>query len=149
MEENEIIYPYIEPYKNMVKYLKVLYQDLTVLHHNIIGPAFFSNHENLNEMYDDVAEIIDDLIESGMTIGILEPSIQESLDYKQSIAVILRDSTETFKIVVEEMAKAIELMEEAKIDVPADIKNKIEEHEYKLRIWGGYKSSMLIETNRI
>lgn len=136
---------YIETYKNMVKYLKVLYQDVQVLHHNIKGIAFFSNHEQLAEMYEDVGEMTDNLIELGMTIGILEPSIEESLAFKPSIEVRFYDYKECFAIVRDEFARAISLMELAKVNVPADIKNKIEEHEHNLRIWGLYKAQMVLE----
>lgn len=144
-EIESIQYDYVTPYTDMVKYLKVLYQDLNVLHHNITGAEFFSNHENLAEMYEDVSKIIDNLIELGMTIGILEPSIQDSLNFKSSIDVRLRNYHDTFEIVSNEMAVAIDYMEKAKNGVPDDIKNKIEEHEHTLRIWGLYKAKMLLQ----
>lgn len=144
-EIESIQYDYVTPYTDMVKYLKVLYQDLTVLHHNITGTEFFSNHEALAEMYGDVAEINDNLIELGMTIGILEPSIQDSLNFKSAIDVRLRNYRDTFDIVANEMAVAIDYMEKAKNGVPDDIKNKIEEHEHTLRVWGLYKAKMLLQ----
>lgn len=136
---------YAMQYAEMIKYLKVLYQDLGVLHHNITGATFFSNHEQLGELYEEVGEMTDNLIELGMTIGLFEPSIEESLQFKASIPVRFYTTNEAFTIVVEEFKRAIELMEGAKIFVPDDIKNKIEEHEYTLRINGLYKAQMLLE----
>lgn len=138
---------YATTYNDMVKYIKVLYQDLNVLHHNITGRTFLSNHEQLGEMYEDIGDIADNLIELGMTIGILEPSIEESLQFKPSIQVRFYTDTEAFSIVRDEFTKAIDLMESAKLYVPDDIKNKIEEHESTLRIWGLYKAQMLLENN--
>lgn len=136
---------YIEQYNNMVKYLKVIYNDTTVLHHNISSPSFFGDHENLGELYEDIAEIIDNLVELGMTIGILEPAITESIAFQTPIDVKFRNQKETFEIVSSEMVRAIELMETAKIDVPADVRNKIEEHEHKFRTWY-YKVNMLLSS---
>lgn len=136
---------YAMQYAEMIKYLKVLYQDLGVLHHNITGATFFSNHEQLGELYEEVGEMTDNLIELGMTIGLFEPSIEESLQFKASIPVRFYTTNEAFTIVVEEFKRAIELMEGVKIFVPDDIKNKIEEHEYTLRINGLYKAQMLLE----
>lgn len=135
---------YAEAYTNATKYMKVLYQDVNVLHHNITGEAFFSNHEELADMYEDIAEIIDALIENGMTIGLLEPSIEDSLKFKPSIEVKFRNSKETFSIIIEEFREAIRLMETAKQNVPDDIKNKIEEYENTLRIWAEYKANMYL-----
>lgn len=136
--------PYADAYQNVTKYMKVLYHDVSVLHHNITGEAFFSNHEELAKMYEDVADIVDALVENGMTIGLLEPSIEDSLKFKPSIEVKFRNSKETFSIVVEEFREAIRLMEIAKQNVPDDIKNKIEEYENTLRIWGEYKANMYL-----
>lgn len=143
-EQNKSAMGYAEPYKNMIKYLKVLYQDIQVLHHNIVGVAFLSNHETLGEMYKDIGDINDNLIELGMTIGLFEPSIEESLDFKKSIDVKFYDYRTAFDIVRDEFAEAIRLMEYAKVYVPDDIKNKIEEHEHTLRIWGEYKAQMIL-----
>ena len=136
---------YVGVYVDMVKYLKSLYHDVSVLHHNIKGANFFANHEALGDMYEDIAEMLDSLIELGMTIGILEPSIEDSLKYKPTIPVRLYTANEAFSIIVDEFKKAIELMENAKNFVPADIKNKIEEYEHTLRINGLYKAQMLLE----
>lgn len=131
-------------YSNATKYMKVLYQDVNVLHHNITGEAFFSNHEELADMYEDIADIIDALVENGMTIGLLEPSIEESLAFKSSIPVKFRNARETFEIIVTEFREAIRLMEIAKQGIPDDIKNKIEEYENTLRIWAEYKANMYL-----
>lgn len=136
---------YAMQYADMIKYLKVLYQDLSVLHHNITGASFISNHEFIADLYEEVGEMTDNLIELGMTIGLLEPSIEESLEFKSSIPVRFYSSRESFTLIVEEFKRAIELMDGAKIFVPDDIKNKIEEHEYTLRINGLYKAQMLLE----
>lgn len=135
---------YISPYTNMVKFLKVLSQDLRVLHHCVTGPAFFDVHKQLGDMYEDVDDIVDGLIEQGMTIGILEPSIEDSLILKPSVDIKLRDVKTSLSLVVEWVQLAIEFMEQAKQLVPSDIKNKIEEYEHTLRIWGLYKSNMAI-----
>lgn len=136
---------YVGVYVDMLKYLKVLYHDTSTLHHNIKGANFFANHEALGDMYEHVADMLDDLIELGMTIGIFEPSIEDSLKYKPSIPVRFYTANEAFSIVVDEFKKAIELMENAKNFAPADIKNKIEEYEHTLRIDGLYKAQMLLE----
>ena len=146
MENIENLEPiYASSYRDMLKYIKVLYQDLGVLHHNIIGSNFLYNHKQLGKMYEDVADITDNLIELGMTIGIMEPSIEDSLKFKPSLPVRFYKDTEAFSIVRDEFTKAIEIMDGAKNLVPDDIKNKIEEHECTLRIWGLYKAQMLLE----
>lgn len=143
-EVEEVSVDYISPYTNMVKFLKVLSQDLRVLHHCVTGPAFFDVHKQLGEMYEDVDDIVDGLIEQGMTIGILEPSIEDSLILKPSVDIKLRNVKDTLTLVVEWVQTSIEYMEQAKQLVPSDIKNKIEEYEHTLRIWGLYKSNMAI-----
>lgn len=135
---------YIVKYNNMVKTLKVMYQDFNVLHHNIVSKTFFSDHENLADMYEDIGDMIDSLIELGMTIGIKEPTIVSSIEYKTPIDVKFRKQEETFKIALDEMESIIELMESAKQSVTDDIRNKIEEYESTFRVWI-YKISMLLE----
>ena len=143
MDDREMVY--VGVYVDMVKYLKALYHDVSVLHHNIKGANFFANHEALGDMYEHIADMLDDLIELGMTIGIYEPSIEDSLKFKPTIPVRLYTANEAFSIVVDEFKKAIELMSNAKNFVPEDIKAKIEEYQHTLRIDGLYKAQMLLE----
>lgn len=137
---------YVEQYKQATMYLKVLAQDVQMLHHNVVGPNFIANHEALADIYNDVAEILDGIIEMGMTIGIFEPSIEESLQFKASLPVRFYSGEEAFKIVSEEFSDAINLLYEASSLVPNDIRSKIEEYQGKLRIWGLYKAQMLTAT---
>lgn len=143
MEDREMVY--VGVYVDMLKYLKALYHDVSVLHHNIKGANFFANHEALGDMYESISDMLDDLIELGMTIGILEPSIEDSLKYKPTIPVRLYTANEAFSIVVDEFKKAIELIEGAKGFVPGDIRAKMDEYQHTLRIDGLYKAQMLLE----
>lgn len=144
-ETNNLTSPaYSTPYRNMVMYIKSLYQDVTVLHHNVTGQTFFSSHEVLGQMYEKLGDMLDNLIELGMTIGLYEPSIAESLDYEPAIEVRFYPAVEAFQIIVDKYTRLIQLMENAKFLVPDDIKNKIEEHETTLRIDGLYKAQMFL-----
>lgn len=69
-----------EEYRDLIAYLKILYQNFTVLHHNVVGSEFYAVHPLLGEFYDKVGEIADHLTERGMVDGaIKEPGIKDAV----------------------------------------------------------------------
>ena len=136
---------YAISYKRMIACLKIAYNDVSVLHHNVIGTSFFGIHEELNSVYDNLADMIDDLVESGMTVEVLEPSISESLALCPCIEVKGRNAKETAITFVGVINNVLQAMEDCKNELPfSDIVNKIEEYQYYLRKEALYKFSMVL-----
>lgn len=50
-------------YQNAEKLLKVAYENIIVLHHNIISKNFPSDHENMEKYYELVLDCADSIIE--------------------------------------------------------------------------------------
>lgn len=120
----------MENYKELIKYLKVCYQNISTLHHNLVSETFLSDHEHLANLYEMVGNITDDLVELGIMQGLKEPTINESIEDYETIDTITRDSKETWSIVLQSFNSLIEIGELAKVEMPDFIKNKIEEYEY-------------------
>ena len=126
-------------YFELLKYLKVCFQNITVLHRHILGKTFYKDHEILDEYGEFILKMSDDLIEIGLAIGVEEPTIDKSIETYDTIQTVYVESSEAFIMVSKYFNSIIELCELAKTEVPDDVKNKLEEYEYYLRKEANYK----------
>ena len=66
--------------ERLVAYLKIQYHNMTILHHHLSGdPAWYSNHEQLSEWYGEIAEQLDYLAETAISLGYQEPGIKDAV----------------------------------------------------------------------
>ena len=65
-------------FEKLCAYLKIVYCNLFSLHHNLVGGNWFSDHERLGSYYAQIGEILDELVERGLSLGYREPSVSES-----------------------------------------------------------------------
>ena len=61
----------MDEYREFLKMLKSYQQSIQYLHRHCIGAEFFSTHEVTNDIYDLLADYIDEMCEVGMTFGVL------------------------------------------------------------------------------
>ena len=134
-------------YKNMICALKVAQQDAQVLHRHLQSAEFLAVHEFLGDIYKDWAEWVDTLAEIGISIGIKEPCIATAVAYTRPITVEPRDSMETMSELCSICAFLFEEMDNVVgcIDVPDDIKSKIQEYQLELRETAMYKAKRIID----
>lgn len=133
-------------YENLTAYLMVLYQNLKTLHYNVVGHGFFTIHKELEEAYKAIAKMCDDLIERGIPLGYLQPSIQSAILAHQSdvLPVMARDSHDSVKLAYDGYIKAVEFMTLAKDGAPSDVQSKMDEYIYYLRKEADYKMQRYI-----
>ena len=90
-------------FQRLIAYLKILYHNLTTLHRNLIkDDAWFANHKQIGRWYEEVSDQIDDLVETGIALGYLEPGIKESvLEFSNDcLAVQPRGPEESFRLIL-------------------------------------------------
>ena len=141
----------VQRYRNLICSLKVCQQDVQILHRHLIGETFISNHEFLEGVYKELAEMVDELAELGITLNVKEPSISSCIQYKTPITVESRDIVETMN----ELCKCCELLYEEMDDlknessVPTDVVSKIDEYQLKLRSFAVYKANQVLRGAKI
>lgn len=128
-------------YQDLTSYLKIVYQNLGTLHHNLVGKSFFVIHPLLGEWYEEIGKMADDLIERGIPLGYAEPSIKDAvLAYSNELLnVENRECEATIKLVQSNFITLVEKMTMAKIEMPEDVHNKVDEYIYYLRKEADYK----------
>ena len=133
-------------YRSAEKALKVGYENIIVLHHNIISKNFPSDHENMEEYYKLALDCADSIIENGISIGVPEVSITEALEEYDAIPAKTYPKVEAYTLVQEMFNRIIVLLDEAKIEegVPDYIKNLIEEWQQKFDLEANYKIAHLL-----
>lgn len=131
----------MNPYQDLTLYLKIVYQNLGTLHHNLVGKSFFVIHPLLSEWYNEIGEMTDDLIERGIPLGFAEPSIKDAvLAYTNDLlGVENRECEDTIILAKDNFINIIEKMTTAKDGLPVDVQNKIDEYIYYLRKEADYK----------
>ena len=114
-------------YQDLTSYLKILYQNLGTLHHNLVGKSFFVIHPLLEEWYEKIGEMADDLIERGISLGYAEPSIKDAvLAYSSELlSVENRECEDTIKLTQGNFITLVEKMTMAKDGLPVDVQNKV------------------------
>ncbi len=128
----------MEEYKNLEKMLKVYYNNIQTLHRHLIGANWFGNHEVLGKYYEKIQEDIDYLVELGLSIGIDEPTIQESLGSYKELEIIDRAEKESFVIVKGYFNDIVAQINRIN-DLPVDVINKLQEMQTFYRIESDYK----------
>jgi DNA-binding ferritin-like protein len=119
--------------------LKVITENLEVLHHNVVGKNFFIVHELLKEYYDKISEITDDLIEIGISIGIKEPHIIEAGNIYKFLDIKKYTTDESFQILDKFFTDLLNLFIETRKDLPEDILSKFDDYTYYIRKEVNYK----------
>ena len=123
---------------NLLKILKVYANNIQVLHRNLIGSNWNSNHERLQKYYEKVQECLDSMVEILMSLGFKEPTLKESLEYVDELEVINRSAEESFKIVQSYFQNIIAEMNRM-INIPNDVTSKMEEYQVWFRLEANYK----------
>ena len=120
-------------FQKLLAYLKIAYHNLTTLHRNLVHDAgWFGNHEQLGEWYNQISDQLDDLTETGIALGIAEPSIKDAvLAYSGDVITCEpRELPETLRMTQDIFHRIIDMMQDAEKTVPAAIANKLQEYEY-------------------
>lgn len=118
--------------------LKIYANNIQVLHRNLIGSNWNSNHERLQKYYEKVQECLDSMVEILMSLGYTEPTLKESLEYVEELEVINRSAEESFRIVQSYFQNIIAEMNRM-INVPNDVISKMEEYQVWFRLEANYK----------
>ena len=129
-------------YQKLLAYLKIAYHNLTTLHRNLVHDAgWFGNHEQLGDWYNQISDQLDDLTETGIALGIAEPSIKDAvLAYSGDVITRApRALPETLRMPQDIFHRIIDMMQDAEKTVPAAIANKIQEYEYHWNKEANYK----------
>lgn len=120
-------------YQKLICFLKIAYHNLTTLHRNLVHDAgWFGNHEQLGEWYGQISDQLDDLTETGISLGIAEPSIKDAvLAYSGDVITCEpRELTETLRMTQGIFHRIIDLMQDAEKTAPPAVANKLQEYEY-------------------
>jgi DNA-binding ferritin-like protein len=123
---------------DLLKMLKIYANNIQVLHRNLIGSNWNSNHERLQKYYEKVQECLDSMVEILMSLGYIEPTLKESLEYVEELEVVNRSAEESFKIVQSYFQNIIAEMNRM-INIPNDVISKMEEYQVWFRLEANYK----------
>ena len=131
----------------LMKVSKVMYDNLGVLHRNLAGANFLSAHEQLQEYYEKVSDLVDYVNEVGISVGVREPNLAFALEVFQAIEVRDRNEVETLKIVKSYFDRLIELIDYTKEEVHVCVASELETYQEYFRKHASYIiSRRLIDT---
>lgn len=134
-------------YLKLIMMLKVAYENLFVLHHNVSGPVWFPTHEKLAEYYGMIGDMADDVTEIGISIGVKEPIITECLAVSPALPVADRDERTTYteaRNMFTGLMAQFQTAEQSLSGQYADVVNKLQEYRETLRKEADYKLARAI-----
>lgn len=119
--------------------LKVSEDNLKILHHNLVGGDWFSDHVHLGDYYDKVGEVEDAIIEMGMMNGCADISIKDAVANYECISVQPYDIETAYKFCLKMFNDIVAELEVIKEGLPADCVSEIETYQYWFRLESKYK----------
>lgn len=134
-------------FERLIAFLKVQYHNMTTLHRHLTRDAgWFENHEQLGEWYEAIGDQIDDLAETGISLGYREPGIKDVvlLFPEELLDSVPREREDTFRRAQGIMRGIAGMMQAAEAIVPASVQNKLQEYEYNWNKEANYKVSMML-----
>lgn len=127
--------------------LKVIYENLLMLHHNVCGDEWYSTHEKMAEYYDKIGKMSDSVIETCVSLGVTEPNIESSLkSYPSLIEGHHYTKEEAYQYCYNFFTDLIKQFEAVKAEVPGDVYSEFESDIYWLRIEANYKIAHVLKT---
>ena len=133
-------------YERLCAFLKIVVANLYVLHHNLVGGNWFSDHERLGDYYEKLADIADAVIERGLSLGYREPPISEAvLAFSGDVlSAENRSARESFAEVRACFRSIAGMMAAVEPETPPDVQNKLQEWQYWLNLEADYKLARLL-----
>jgi DNA-binding ferritin-like protein len=119
--------------------LKVITENLEVLHHNVVGKNFFIVHPLVGEYYNQISLMADDLIEIGISLGFAEPHMIEASKIYKLIEVKKYTTDEVFQVLNKCFTELLNLLVETRKDLPEDVLSKLDDYTYYIRKEVNYK----------
>ena len=122
----------INNFQKLLAYLKIAYHNLTTLHRNLVHDAgWFGNHEQLGDWYNQISDQLDDLTETGISLGFAEPSIKDAvLAYSGDVITCEpRELPETLRTAQGIFHRVVDMMQDAEKTVPAAVADELQEYE--------------------
>ena len=132
-------------YKDLISYLKVCTQDLQTLHRHLRSDKFFSEHEQLGDYYDKVGEILDAVIELGLSLGYEDVSIAVGIEKFGLLDERDYSTKEAFNNVYKEFNNVINIIEIIKPNLTGFVVSKLEEFQYYFQIEANYKIKRMFQ----
>lgn len=132
-------------YKDLISYLKVCTQDLQTLHRHLRSDKFFSEHEQLGDYYDKVGEILDAVIELGLSLGYEDVSIAVGIEKFGLLDERDYSTKEAFNNVYKEFNNVINIIENIKPNLTGFVVSKLEEFQYYFQIEANYKIKRMFQ----
>ena len=136
----------MENYRTAEKALKVGYENIIGLDHNIVSQNFPSDHKNMEKYYELALDCADSIIENGISIGIPEVSITEAIEEFEALPIRKYPKVEVYQLVQEIFNEIIVLLHPQKKEekVPDYVRNLIEEWQQKFDLEANYKIAHLL-----
>lgn len=128
-------------WQRLIAILKIVTENIRVLHRNLEGGEWFPVHEKLGEYYATIDDIADDLIEIGLGQGIPETTIQEAIKIYKPITADPRNAKTSLTLVKGYFTDIVALMMEIADDIEEEyiadklrtyVEQLIKEAEYKM-----------------
>lgn len=130
--------------QQLVCRMKIGQQDLQTLHHYLIGGKgeWLPAHEMLNDFYEKIGEMTDDLVEIGLSVGVEEPNIQQAVNTYTPMAgkpVGVSDALTAAYQTIIDIADMMQEISNGLDDEQRYIQSQMDSYIYDLRKTAEYK----------
>jgi len=125
--------------KKLISKLKIITGNIEVIHRNVYGPEFFTTHEITRGYYEYLSSMTDEVAELFMSIGGIEPGLEDSIRVYPPIEVAPIKSFAAYTLIKEMFNDLMNEIDVVKETLPHDISDRLQEHKRWLRKEADYK----------
>lgn len=129
---------------DLIKQVKVGYENVFMLHHNIVSTNYFVDHDKMKDYYEMLIDMADEIIEVSYTADLYEPTIAESVEDYEVLKVKEYSANECYKYVYDLFNDLITSIDYCKKDCSENIIGKLDEWKDRLMLDANFKIAHLL-----
>ena len=130
--------------RNLLGKIKIITDNVKILHRNVIGMEWPYVHPNLADYYEKLTDMEDDVAEMLILLGESDMNMSEAVNVYNSINVKKYTSREAYIITQHFFDDLIKHAMECRDSIPADCQSKLDEYVFWLRKEAYYKLNALL-----
>lgn len=132
--------------KSLLGKIKIIQDNLKIIHRNLIGPGWQTDHPKFAEYYDKIADLEDDIAEMIIMFGEKDMNITEAVPYYKNAEVKKYTIPEAYTLAKKYFNDILDSLLIYRETVPCDCQSELDTWVFWLRKEANYKIAHTLKT---
>ena len=132
--------------KSLLGKIKMIQDNLKVIHRNMIGPGWHTDHVKFGEYYEKISDLEDDIAEMRIMLGETDMTISDAISYYRSQPVKNYSISEAYSLAKKYFNDLIDSLLIYRDTVPCDCQSELDTWIFWLRKEANYKIDHILRS---